>query len=81
MGTGAPMRKILRITLGFLVLGVGLILAVPGIPGPGIVVIIVGLVILAEHFHWARRMLDWAKRKGEALRKRAGLGRTPEPPA
>jgi hypothetical protein len=48
---------------GFTLVGVGLIMALPGVPGPGIVVIILGLVILAEHYHWARRLLDWGKSK------------------
>jgi len=63
-------RKILRIALGFLVLVAGLIMAVPGVPGPGIAVMIVGLVILSDHFQWARRMLDWAKQKAERIRER-----------
>jgi uncharacterized protein (TIGR02611 family) len=70
------MRKLLRISFGFLLLAVGLVLSIPGVPGPGIVVIILGLVILSDHFHWARRMLDWAKRKTEKVRKSIGLGQT-----
>ena len=64
------MRKFLRTAVGFFLLGAGLIMAIPGVPGPGIVVIVLGLVILAEHYHWARRALDWAKRKAEGLRRR-----------
>jgi uncharacterized protein (TIGR02611 family) len=66
----APIRKILRITLGFLLLAVGLFLSIPGVPGPGIVVIILGLVILSGHFEWARRLLDWAKRKAASVMHR-----------
>ncbi len=73
------MRKILRMSLGFLLLAVGAILSVPGIPGPGIAVIILGLIILSDHFHWARRMLDWARRKAEKLRGRVGLRSSSEP--
>jgi uncharacterized protein (TIGR02611 family) len=65
------MRKVLRTMLGFLVLAVGLVLAIPGIPGPGIAIMVVGLVILAEHYHWARRLLDWAKAKVDRLRRRS----------
>jgi len=64
------MRRYFRIALGFFLLGAGLIMAIPGVPGPGIAVIVLGLVILAEHYHWARRALDWAKRKAEGLRQR-----------
>jgi uncharacterized protein (TIGR02611 family) len=63
-------RKTLRIALGFLVLVAGLIMSVPGVPGPGIAVMILGLVILSDHFQWARRMLDWAKQKAERIRER-----------
>jgi uncharacterized protein (TIGR02611 family) len=62
-----PIRKILRISLGFLLLAVGLIMAIPGVPGPGIVVIILGLVILSNHFEWARRLLHWTKQKADSV--------------
>lgn len=64
----APVRRIARITIGFALLGFGLILAIPGVPGPGIAVVILGLIILAEHFAWARHALHWAKTKAEQLR-------------
>ena len=45
-------------------------MALPGIPGPGIAVAILGLIILAEHFHWARRLLAYFKQKAERLKQR-----------
>lgn len=63
-------RKAIRVGAGFLLLLVGAILAIPGVPGPGIPVMILGLVILAEHYHWARRLLHWAKEKAEQVRDR-----------
>ncbi len=63
-------RKILQIGLGFLLLAVGLILSIPFVPGPGILVIILGLVILGNHFHWARRLLEWAKGQAASVAKR-----------
>ncbi len=65
------MRRIARICFGFFLLAAGLILALPGVPGPGLAVIALGLVVLAEHFHWARRLLDWAKGKFERVRNAA----------
>ena len=62
-----PIRNILRIGFGFVLLAVGLILSIPLVPGPGIVVIILGLVILSSHFDWARRLLDWAKQKAASV--------------
>ena len=66
------MRKILRIFLGIGLLIVGFILALPFVPGPGIALMLLGLVILADHFPWARRIIDWAKAKLEAIRARYG---------
>lgn len=71
-----PLRKFLRITLGFLLIAVGLLLSIPGIPGPGFVVIALGLYLLSEHFHWARRMHEWVKQKATAL-----MDRVKRPPA
>ena len=64
----AAMRKHLRICGGFLALAAGFILALPLVPGPGIPLILVGLVLLSDHFPWAKRVLDWAKRKWRQLR-------------
>jgi hypothetical protein len=64
----AAMRKHLRICGGFLALLAGFILALPLVPGPGIPLILVGLVLLSDHFVWAKRVLDWAKRKWRQLR-------------
>lgn len=64
------LRKIARVGSGFVLLAAGFIMALPGVPGPGIAVMILGLAILSDHFHWARRLLDWAKRKATETRAR-----------
>ena len=46
----------------------GAILALPLVPGPGIPLMLVGLVLLSSHFTWAKRCLDWAKLKWHRLR-------------
>ena len=71
------MRRIVKAILGFLLILVGLVLAIPGIPGPGLALVALGLVILSKQFHWARRVLGWAKQKFRALRSR--LSRAPQP--
>jgi len=38
---------------------VGVVLALPLVPGPGIPVIFVGLTVLSAEFVWARRLRDW----------------------
>lgn len=52
-------RKVLITVVGLVVLVVGLIL-IP-LPGPGILVTILGLLILSLEYEWAKRHLDRAK--------------------
>lgn len=63
-------RKHLRIGSGFLALLAGIILSLPLVPGPGIALILLGLVLLSDHFEWAKRILDWAKRQWRQVRQR-----------
>ncbi len=65
----ATARKHLRIALGFSALVAGAVLALPLVPGPGIPLMVLGLVMLSDHFEWARRSLDWAKRKWQGIRR------------
>lgn len=56
------MKKLLRIALGVILLIIGLIgLMIPIMPQWPF--IIPGLIILADYFSFARRILDWLKRK------------------
>ncbi|MFZ0640753.1 MAG: PGPGW domain-containing protein [Candidatus Acidiferrales bacterium] len=59
-------RRALRISGGFALLAVGVVLLVG--PGPGWLVILLGLGLLAVDFIWARRLLDRMKREGVRLR-------------
>ena len=56
---------------GFGVMAVGATLLV--LPGPGALVLLLGLAILATEFRWARRLLDraakWVKRGGRFVRR------------
>ena len=60
--------------LGFTVLGVGLVMLVT--PGPGLLVIIAGLAILAHEFAWAARALEKAKTRAAQARE-AAMRRAP----
>lgn len=59
-------RQIWVFTAGFAVILLGIIMAIPLIPGPGFLVIPAGIAILATEFPWARRLLirlkDWGRR-------------------
>jgi hypothetical protein len=54
-----------------MLLAAGAILALPGVPGPGIPLILLGLLILSDHFAWAKKLLEWAKRKAAYARAKA----------
>jgi len=73
----SPVRRIVKAILGFLLILVGLLLAVPGIPGPGLALAALGLLLLSDQFPWARRILDWAKRKFRAVREKLRPRRGP----
>lgn len=49
-------KRIIRIAGGTAVLLVGLVLMIPGVPGPGFVFVFIGLSILAVDFGWAHRL-------------------------
>jgi uncharacterized protein (TIGR02611 family) len=46
------------VLLGVLIVLAGIVMSGPGVPGPGIVTIIVGLGFLALEFDWAERWLE-----------------------
>jgi UPF0716 family protein affecting phage T7 exclusion len=52
-----PVWRALRVATGALVLMAGIFLAIPFIPGPGVVLILVGLWIVSADIRLARRAL------------------------
>jgi uncharacterized protein (TIGR02611 family) len=56
-------KRVLRITSGVVLLIVGLVLMVPGVPGPGLLLIFLGLSILAVDYVWAHRLNTYLKDK------------------
>lgn len=66
-------RKIILGVVGGVVLALGIVM-IP-YPGPGWVVVFIGLAILAQEFPWAQRVLDVAKGKYDQWQ--AWLGRQP----
>lgn len=41
------------------------------LPGPGIAVMLLGLVVLSAEFQWAQRVLAWARHRGRYLKDQA----------
>jgi tellurite resistance protein TerC len=58
----ARAKRLVRIVIGFTVLLAGIAMLV--LPGPGILVVGLGLLILSAEFLWARRLLERVKRMG-----------------
>jgi len=59
-------RRFFKILGGFTLLGLGLIMVIT--PGPGWLVIFLGLTLLAAEFVWARRLMDRMKQEGSRLK-------------
>ena len=64
-----PVHRAGVVVVGFLIVCVGIVMSGPGVPGPGIAVILVGLGFLALEFDRAERLLHraviWAERAAE----------------
>jgi tellurite resistance protein TerC len=71
--TVEQVRRVFRIVVGFTLLLAGVVMLVT--PGPGWVVILLGLGLLAAEFVWARRLMDRIKREGDRVRE-ALMGRS-----
>ena len=59
-------RKLIVFVVGLTLLLCGVVMLVT--PGPGLLLILAGLGLLAVKFVWARRLLRKIKAKGEELR-------------
>ena len=71
--TVEQVRRVFRIVVGFTLLLAGVVMIVT--PGPGWLVILLGLGLLAAEFVWARRLMDRIKREGDRVRE-AVMGRS-----
>ena len=59
------------VILGAIVIVLGLLLSFPGIPGPGLLLVIAGLAMLALEFDRAERLLERVLLRHERLTERA----------
>jgi uncharacterized protein (TIGR02611 family) len=65
--TVEQVRRLSRIVGGFTLLLIGIVMLVT--PGPGWLVILLGLGLLAAEFVWAKRLMDRIKRESERVRQ------------
>ena len=76
--TVEQVRRIFRVVAGFTLLAAGAVMLVT--PGPGWLVIFLGLGLLAAEFVWAKRLVDRIKREGERIRETVlGKGQPADP--
>ena len=61
-------RRVVAAVVGFTLLALGVVMLV--MPGPGWLMIFLGLSALAAEFVWARRLLKRLKKRGAALGER-----------
>jgi uncharacterized protein (TIGR02611 family) len=66
-----PIARAGVVIFGFLLVLVGIVLSGPGVPGPGFLVILLGLGFLALEFDRAERLLERAIVFGDELADRA----------
>jgi hypothetical protein len=59
--------RVLRISAGIILLIAGIIMAIPFVPGPGLLVIVIALSLLAVDFAWARHARDKVHTHGKRI--------------
>jgi uncharacterized protein (TIGR02611 family) len=81
------MRVLARFARRGAIFIVGVVLLAAGaammvLPGPGIATVLLGLIVLAKEFSWARRALAWVRHRAVELKQQAQArmpGTTPRP--
>ena len=65
------LHRIAIVVLGVLIVLAGIVMSGPGVPGPGIATILIGLGFLALEFDWAERMMERLIIWGDQVKDRA----------
>jgi hypothetical protein len=73
------LKTIITVVFGFTLLALGAAMVI--LPGPGLVTIALGLLVLSSEFVWAKRALDRMKDEAQRARDRWGPSRPAQPPA
>jgi uncharacterized membrane protein len=71
--TGYLLWRLCRIICGFMLLVLGVLMSIPGIPGPGIIVIVLSFAILSRDFYWAERAHNYLKQLWHEVLERRKL--------
>lgn len=65
-------KRIVLVGIGLIILLAGVLMTVPGMPGPGLLIIPIGLAILSAEFAWARYLQKRYMQSAAAAGKLAG---------
>jgi hypothetical protein len=57
------LKRVARWAAALALIAIGLVLSVPGIPGPGILVILIGIFVLLPESRWLRKKYAALKRR------------------
>jgi len=60
-------KRYVKIGSGMLMVAGGLLMSLPGVPGPGLLIVFGGLALLAGEYVWARKLLERFKGYGQQL--------------
>jgi hypothetical protein len=66
--------RVSRIAIGLGLVVIGVVLALPFVPGPGLPLIFGGLTVLGGEFEWARRLRDRMHDTARRAMRRANGG-------
>ena len=64
-------HRVAIVLLGVLIVLAGIVMSGPGVPGPGIATILIGLGFLALEFDWAERLMERVIIWGDHVKDRA----------
>ena len=56
-------KRLLRWVLAVTLIVVGLVLSIPGIPGPGLLIVLIGVFVLLPESRWLRKKYAALKRR------------------
>jgi hypothetical protein len=57
------LKRVARWATAIALIAIGLVLSIPGIPGPGILVILIGIFVLLPESRWLRKKYAALKRR------------------
>ena len=56
-------KRLVRWAAALILIAVGLVLSVPGIPGPGLLIVLIGVFVLLPESRWLRKKYAALKRR------------------